>query len=757
MRTCFEFALQQNVSTPIIQHSINETATVTNGETGMTTNQPTADLISNGEYISGNDSMEHPTLLLRNVSMPAFWTGKNPLTDLYESNKSKNFNASSLTQKEDVTMPVNTDELANEIAQSCSTTDRIASVSIQPANSTAICPQGLPTLTSLHDMVHEHEKNAPLHPIFQATESFIDNGQTNGVNNGHNCNPKTKSTTPSDATVPEFSDFDDNFMIETDLTNDTSFGGIDEVIPDIEQASGSRINESTNQVTEVDLTCEDDQLSPDDTGNHMHRNTVHREETERRNRKISDVLISDGNLKKSQKTGLRSTLLTIPESPSSGKISEQTHSASGRVVQRNDAGPSDAGKQTISTSDEKHVAQKKCHVKGSTGVGGQKVHKCESCPYTAKYKSYVEIHARIHTNEKPFKCKFCPKSFLRSPDLKVHMRTHVNEFRLHCSNCLQGFDVEKEMEEHESGCKKRRYKCSDCKYSTFKNTDLIRHMYQHTDEKPFKCKLCPKSFTRSDYLKDHTKTHANGFQFHCSNCLQGFDVKKDKEAHENSCKILRYECYVCKYSTLRRSDLVKHMTNRHESFQCKVCMKGFIKAVHFKNHMKVHANDSSFQCRICLQGFDVKTEKEAHESSCNQCRYECFTCKYSTFSKSDLDRHMRKHSDEKPFKCKFCSKSFNQREYLRRHMKTNVHQFLFHCSNCLHGFDVKKEKEVHEISCVRQCYLRNDFTLKKSNFQSSKKPFRCSDCSNRFTRKNNLIYHLKHNCKFRKINRVVQT
>eukprot|EP00088_Acartia_fossae_P056757 TRINITY_DN6610_c0_g1_i3.p1 TRINITY_DN6610_c0_g1~~TRINITY_DN6610_c0_g1_i3.p1 ORF type:complete len:146 (-),score=35.80 TRINITY_DN6610_c0_g1_i3:337-774(-) len=51
--------------------------------------------------------------------------------------------------------------------------------------------------------------------------------------------------------------------------------------------------------------------------------------------------------------------------------------------------------------------------------------------------------------------------------------------------------------------------------------------------------------------------------------------------------------------------------------------------------------------------------------------HRCDMCGQTLSSRNSLKRHMRTHSDERPFKCSHCPNTYKAMESLKRHMKTS--------------------------------------------------------------------------------------
>ncbi|XP_055607425.1 zinc finger protein 852-like [Uranotaenia lowii] len=115
-----------------------------------------------------------------------------------------------------------------------------------------------------------------------------------------------------------------------------------------------------------------------------------------------------------------------------------------------------------------------------------KVFVCTFCPKQFLYRSLLDKHTTVHTQEKRFLCKFCDARFSQKINLDVHL-----------------------LKIHNVGDRKlvqKQYECSYCPKLFDRQSSLQLHVRVHTKERPFGCRDCPKAFASNSALAAHIRT-----------------------------------------------------------------------------------------------------------------------------------------------------------------------------------------------------------------------------------------------------------
>jgi KRAB domain-containing zinc finger protein len=74
-------------------------------------------------------------------------------------------------------------------------------------------------------------------------------------------------------------------------------------------------------------------------------------------------------------------------------------------------------------------------------------------------------------------------------------------------------------------------------------------------------------------------------------------------------------------------------------------MKGFIHNGTLQKHIRTHTGDAPYKCDICSKGF---------------------------IHNGNLQAHIRTHTGDKPYKCDICGKGFSQNGGLQTHIRTHT-------------------------------------------------------------------------------------
>ncbi|KAH7971256.1 hypothetical protein HPB49_020763 [Dermacentor silvarum] len=81
-------------------------------------------------------------------------------------------------------------------------------------------------------------------------------------------------------------------------------------------------------------------------------------------------------------------------------------------------------------------------------IRNRRLIQCDQCNYRCSSRSYMRIHARVHTGERPFRCNICPSAFTDPSNLNRHKRCHTGERPFVCRHCKQHFTQSSSLRTH---------------------------------------------------------------------------------------------------------------------------------------------------------------------------------------------------------------------------------------------------------------------------------------------------------------------
>ncbi|CAL8111528.1 unnamed protein product [Orchesella dallaii] len=239
----------------------------------------------------------------------------------------------------------------------------------------------------------------------------------------------------------------------------------------------------------------------------------------------------------------------------------------------------------------------------------------------------------------------------------------------------------------------------------------------HADKFPHSCRYCGKRFAKLTERKKHETIHdPNRFkgepQFACDFCDKKYHLKVSLEGHRK----------IAHLGYMKPKKRIPSLLKQHHSrgirkpepevkvekvlYPCTECDLKFDYKFKLQRHMRCHTGETPFKCELCHQPFKHAGSLRGHIKTVHN----------SSTSAPHLSRP--KFMANQPCPCNICGKVFKIPSQLARHMTMHTGERKYECDVCGQRFRIPHGLKLHRVR----------HTMKETN----QKRFKCRYCGRNY-------------------------